>query len=107
MDTDVSILGYGDDLLKLNWSVASLENSYPVMDDNYKRIGSSLNALKLQVLLFNCRLNIAFDVMNLGGRAIKKYQGTYLSRSSNKLIIGRTEKKLRGAYTSLICLTSS
>ena len=69
--TNISIMCYADDPLNLILSVASLGNSCPVVDGNYKRIDLSLNATKLQVLLFNCPLDLAPDVINLGGTAIK------------------------------------
>ena len=106
----VSVLCYADDVLNLSRAVFSLEKSFREIAKNYNEIGLSLNAAKSQVLLFNFNRSETPDRVNLGDSDVVPLQelvylglpiGTSL-KSTRKLLIARTERKIRNAYAGAV-----
>ena len=107
---NASVLCYTDDLLNLSRSVSSLEESFNMISSEFRKIVLNLNTGKYQVLLFNCPSELASTSVNFGGASVAPSQELiYLGlpigdsvSSTRKLLVARTEKKIRAAYASLV-----
>ena len=106
----MSVLCYADDVLNLRRAVFSLEKSSREIAKNYNEIYLSSNAAKSQVLLFNSNRFQTLDSVNLGDSDVLPLQelvylglptGTSL-KSTRKLLIARTERKIRSAYAGAV-----